>query len=255
MGKLRPGLAIKGRNLDQATVLPHLLEEEGYACSLALIAGGTGDGELISGDARAGSGFEAENDQVEFWKVVEDGAGAGATVFVGGDAVKGVGLAAGVTDRADVTKIDQTEGGLITDKMPARRGLEKVKDAPISGSLILHGCSQPNVIRHGQFRIFKSGETSDRPHTIGAFGEEHEGVPGGLYHDGKDLLDEFDGNIGMEEVRHRVDEDPAGFPPVQGNGQAVGMDHDIGEFAVLPKTPGKAFGVAVGASPAHLCAA
>lgn len=250
---MRPGLAVDGRDLDQATIDPHLLEEEGDAGSLALITGGTGDRELISGHARAGSGFEAENDQVEFWQVVEDG--AGAAVFVCGDAVEGVGLAASVTDRADVAEIDQTEGGLITDKMPARRGLEQVQDAAVCGFLIFDGGAKPDVGWNGQGWLFRPSKAGQGQETVGAFGEDHEGVPGGLFHDGENLLDEFDGDVGVEKVRHRIDEDPAGFSPVQGNGQAVWMGPDFGEFAVLPEARGKPFGVAMRAAPADFRAA
>ncbi len=244
--KLVPDLAIEFGHFDQAAVDPHLFEKEGNAGRLALITGGTRDGELIEWNAFPQAGFKAEDNQVELWKIVEDG---------GGDTVEGIRLATGIADRADVVEINNTECGFVTDKVPASRGLKKVKDALIGGILILDGYTQPNIIRNGQGRSFGPGEAGQFSHTIRSFGEDHEGMAGGLCHDGKDLLDEFNGNIQMEEIGHRIDENPAGFSPMERNVQPVGMNSDIGELALTPKAVGEALGIAVGTAPTDFCTA
>ena len=43
-----------------------------------------------------------------------------------------------------------------------------------------------------------------------------------IEHDAEALAGEVVGNIAMEEVRHRVDEDPTGLAPSHGNPQPFG---------------------------------
>ena len=72
----------------------------------------------------------------------------------------------------------------------------------------------------------------------------------GAGHDVEDFLDEIEGDVFMEEVAHGVDEDGAGFFPVQGDVEGLGLEGEAKAVAIVAlahgmEASGESFGVAV----------
>ena len=97
-------------------------------------------------------------------------------------------------------------------------------------------------------------------HQGAALGEHLVDVPIGAFHGVEYALDVLRGNVLVEEIAHRVDEDELRTPPVCGLFEAVGAKGQI--KAGLERVPldasealGKALGIAMVATGADLCAA
>jgi hypothetical protein len=72
-------------------------------------------------------------------------------------------------------------------------------------------------------------------------------------HDVENLGEKVEGNLLVKEIAHAIDEDPAGFPPLQGLHEAVLVQLDLGEplsppfcnpLGVAEFTPGADLGAA-----------
>jgi hypothetical protein len=79
----------------------------------------------------------------------------------------------------------------------------------------------------------------------------------GATHDGKDLTDEFLGDLFMEKVAHAVHEDPTRLAPSKGKPELIGVNRDSESVLVARIThrlqpEGESFCVAVLATRADL---
>src|SRR5215212_2221561 len=107
----------------------------------------------------------------------------------------------------EVEFIHRNEEGFGADETDGRRDLAQVVRAP-SVVVRLDGDADPDVRWPGQ-GLSEPGEA------LGTLGEDLVGVPVGPHHGVEDAMDEVAGDVFVEQIRHRVDEDAAGLFPSQ----------------------------------------
>jgi Glu-tRNA(Gln) amidotransferase subunit E-like FAD-binding protein len=135
------------------------------------------------------------------------------------------------------------------EEFDVRVGLAQEVD-PVGVVGVFHGHALPNVGSPRQF-VVELGQV------LGALGQDLVAVPAGLVHDSKDLLDEGERHVPVEQVAHGIDEDGLRALPAEGEGKGVFVEHDPEAIAVMGVADGlqamsHALGVAVFAAGADL---
>ena len=149
-------------------------------------------------------------------------------------------------DALQVHCVEWPEQGLERNEAHGGIGLLQVLEAR-QGRNVFNGNAKPDMRRDGPALIALTDETA---HQRTALGEDLIDVPVRALHRVEYAMDELDGNIFMEKITHRIDEDELWVPPARRVLKSFGTQRQIKASLEsmsldIAKAFGKALGIAV----------